>query len=80
MVHIPDLQGPNLGIVASQQLTALLEDVVSEDVLRKVVDSTLKVYKGVKQALGVSDMPGRLHYLFSLWHLESVFQVRRGVT
>ncbi len=36
------------------------------------------VYVGVREALCVSDMPGRGHYLFSLGHLESVYQVLVG--
>ena len=74
-VHIPDLQDHNLVVVASQQLTTLLENVVNEVSLQRVVDYSIEVYKSVKKALGVSDMPGRQHYFFSLKFLESVFQV-----
>lgn len=75
-VHVPDLQDHNLGVVASQQLTALLENVVNEDSLQRVVDCSVEVYRSVKKVLDMSDMPGRQHYFFSLKFLESVFQVR----
>lgn len=75
IVHVPDLQHDNLGVVASQQLTTLLENVVSEDTLQRVVDHSVAVYRSVKEALDVSDMPGRQHYFFSFKFMESVFQV-----
>ena len=74
-VNIPDLQGDNLSVVATQQLTALLQNSVSEATLQRIVDSSIKVYRSVKQALSVSHMPGRQHYFFSLKYLESVFLV-----
>lgn len=74
-VHIPELEGHNLSVVASQQLAALMENVVSENTLLKLVDSSIEVYKSVKQVLNISNMPGRQHYFFSLKFLESVFQV-----
>ena len=76
VVNVPDLQGQSLAIVVSQQLEALLGGVVSEEMLKKMVDSTIEVYRNVKQVLSVSDMAGRQHYLFSLKHLELVFQVK----
>ena len=74
-IHIPDLQDHNLGVVAFEQLTAILENTVNGDTLQKLVNSSIEVYKNVRRTLNVSDMPGRRHYFFSLRHLESVFQV-----
>ena len=74
-INVPDLQGYNLSVVATQQLTALLLNAISEPTLQRIVDSSIKVYRSVKQSLSVSHMPGRQHYCFSLKHLESVFQV-----
>ena len=74
-INIPELQGYNLNVVATHQLTALLQSAVSEATLQRIVDSSIKVYRSVKQALSVSHMPGRQHYFFSLKYLESVFQV-----
>lgn len=74
-IHIPELQDHNLSVVTYQQLAAILENSVNEDTLEKLVSSSITVYKSVKGALNVSDMPGRHHYFFSLRYLESVFQV-----
>ena len=74
-INVPDLQGYNLSVVATQQLTSLLQNTISEPTLQRIVDSSIKVYLSVKRSLSVSHMPGRQHYCFSLKHLESVFQV-----
>ena len=74
-INVPDLQGYNLSVVASQQLTALLQSAVDDVTLQRIIDSSIKIYSRVKQSLSVSHMPGRQHYFFSLKYLESVFQV-----
>ena len=74
-VSVPDLQGYNLSVVATQQQTALLQNAVNEPTLQRIVDSSIKIYRSVKRSLSVSHMPGRQHYCFSLEYLESVFQV-----
>ena len=80
IINVPDLEGYNLSVVATQQLIALLQNTVSETTLQRIVDSSIKVYKSVKQSLSVSHMPGRQHYCFSLRYLESVFQVSINVS
>jgi hypothetical protein len=74
-INVPDLQGYNLSVVATQQLTALLQNAVSEATLKTIVEYSIKVYRSVKRSLSESHMPGRQHYCFSLKYLESVFQV-----
>ena len=74
-INIPDLQGSNLSVVATQQLAALLQNAISEATLQTIVESSIKVYGSVKRSLSESHMPGRQHYCFSLKYLESVFQV-----
>ncbi len=78
-IHLPELSGERArNIILVQLATYLSSHTVgmggSFDQLAKVIGG---VYVGVKEALCVSDMPGRGHYLFSLGHLESVYQVLR---
>ena len=74
-VNVPDLQGSNLSVVATQQLAALLQNAISDATLQAIVESSIKVYGSIKRSLSESHMPGRQHYCFSLKYLESVFQV-----
>ena len=48
---------------------------ISGDTLSCVVQSTVTVFLLVRDVLRESDMTGRQHYMFSLSHIESAFQV-----
>ena len=43
--------------------------------LASIVESTAEVFLRVRESLSPSQLPGRYHYLFSLSHIESAFQV-----
>ena len=78
VVHLPELTGESLKAVVSLQLFTFVSahtGAMDESTLQKVVGISTEVYSKVRQALKVSGMPGRQHYIFSLRQLESAYQV-----
>ena len=76
VIQIPNVTENSLKTITSQLLQALFVAPTSTSAsLEGVHSASVELHSMVRQALKVSDMPGRQHYFFSLGNLESVFQV-----
>ncbi len=90
-IHLPDISKEDLKVITSQILQALTivpgapatsststvasPSQINHKTLEGIITASLEVYGSVREALKVSDVPGRWHYVFSLSQLESVFEV-----
>ena len=88
IIHLPELVDTPLTTILTETLRTYCGGLaetkagtqgssISADALSSIVQSTATVFLQVRDALRESNMPGRQHYVFSLSHIESAFQVNR---
>ena len=78
IIHLPEPTEANQRVIVSQQLSGLLKAHCHEVGPAKfdgLLEASLELYSNVREILRASDMPGRLHYFFSIKQLVTVFQV-----
>ena len=78
VIHLPSSSDSTLRVIVSQQLQGLLDAhsfEMEEKMFQGVLEASVELYSTIKEALKISDTPGRQHYFYSLQNLVSVFQV-----
>ena len=84
IIPLPDLDGPPLITILTHTLRSLCAGgaELGAESISSVVESTVSVFLQVREVLCSSQLllPGRQHYLFSLTHIQSAYQVTYSYT